>query len=94
MSYLDAQGMLVVNMSWLVPPRSDPRTELAHIAAQTETDFKRAGSSLRGRDGAGSGVEVVHLDVARVAEVAGPDRDRVRSRLGSVVPDAKDAWAS
>jgi len=83
--------MLVVDMSRLVPPRSDPRTELAHIAAQTKTDFKRAGSSLRCRDGAGSGVEVVHLDVAKVAEVAGPDRDRVRSRLGSVVPDAKDA---
>ena len=83
--------MLVVNMSWLAPPRSNPRVELAHMAAHAKTDFRRAGSSLRDFEGASSGVEVVHLDVARVAEVAGPDRDLVRSRLRSVVPDANDA---
>ena len=83
--------MLVVNMSWLVPPRPDPRTELAHVAAQTKTDFRRAGSSLCDFEGASSGVEVLHLDVARVAEVAGPDREFVRSLLGSVAPAANDA---
>ena len=94
MSHLDAGGGMDVNMFWLVPPRSDPRTELPHMAAQTKTDFKSAGSSLRRAAGAGSGVAVVHLDVVRVAEVEGPGRDLVLSLLGSVVSAAKDAWAS
>ena len=36
----------------IVAPRSDPRIELAHMAAHTKTDSRRAGNSLRDFEGA------------------------------------------